>query len=59
MAYVFVDDGYPDSEEYASNYVWYDPKDPQPLRAAIAKANEIFADRRSHRTTPATKPLSE
>ncbi|MFT5122952.1 MAG: hypothetical protein ACI9TH_000009 [Kiritimatiellia bacterium] len=31
MPYIFIDDGEPESEEYETNYVWYDPADPASL----------------------------
>jgi len=27
MAYVYIDDGYPDARDYDSNYLYYDPND--------------------------------
>lgn len=27
MAYIFIDDGYPDSRDYDNNYLYYDPDD--------------------------------
>ena len=35
MPYVFISDGAPEAEEYASNYVWYDPDCADSLQHAI------------------------
>jgi hypothetical protein len=35
MPYLFIPDGAPEADEYASNYVWCDPTDPASLRVAL------------------------
>lgn len=36
--YIFVDDGYPEADEYDSNYLAYDPADSESVRSALRKA---------------------
>jgi hypothetical protein len=38
MAYIFVSDGRPEADEYASNRIWFDEKDPADLRRAQLEA---------------------
>jgi len=45
MAYIFVDDGYPEASDYANNYVSYDPENPESVRRAQEKAAALKADR--------------
>lgn len=35
---IFVDDGYPEAEEYSNNYIDYDPLDPEDYLRAVALA---------------------
>lgn len=42
MPFKFVDDGYPDADDYSSNYVWVEP---EPAERTVAK-----------RVTPAVTP---
>lgn len=35
---IFIDDGYPESNDYASNYIGYDPMDPADYRRAVEEA---------------------
>jgi hypothetical protein len=35
---IFVDDGYPESDDYESNYVTYDPRDPRDYARAVEEA---------------------
>ena len=39
---IFVDDGYPESDDYASNYVAYDPCDPRDYERAVEEARRRF-----------------
>ncbi len=39
---IFVDDGYPESDDYASNYVAYDPMDPADYARAVEEARRRF-----------------
>ena len=41
MPYIFVDDGYPEADEYANNYVWYDEKDPESLQRAWTEVRRL------------------
>lgn len=29
MAYLYIDDGYPESQDYENNYIYFDAKDPE------------------------------
>jgi hypothetical protein len=42
---IFVDDGYPESMEYDTNYVEYDPADPVDCDAAMAEARRRLSGR--------------
>jgi hypothetical protein len=35
MAFIFLDDGGPEADEYANNYVYFDPTDPQKLEEVL------------------------
>jgi len=35
MAYVFIDDGYPEASEFADNYVYFNPADATGVREAL------------------------
>jgi len=39
---IFIDDGYPESDDYASNYVAYDPRDPRDYARAVEEALARF-----------------
>ncbi len=47
MAAFFVDDGGPDAEEYATNYVWFDGSDPADRDRAWLEANELWRKRQA------------
>jgi hypothetical protein len=38
MAYIFVSDGGPEADEYASNRIWFDERDPEDRRRALSLA---------------------
>ena len=62
MPYIFVDDGYPESGEFDSNYVWFNAADPKSLAAlerslpagncALIRAAESVAPRLAIEKTP-------
>jgi hypothetical protein len=58
MPYIFVDDGYPEADEYVNNYVWYDEDDPESLKRAWAEVRRrctrltAFADRKRSGARP-------
>jgi hypothetical protein len=47
MAYIFVDDGAPEAEEYDNNYVWFDERDPDDLHRALEEANRVHRSRQA------------
>jgi len=47
IAYLFVDDGYPEAEEYETNYVSYNMRVPGSYNRAAETANSMLASRRS------------
>jgi hypothetical protein len=38
MAYIFVSDGRPEADEYSSNRIWFDERDPADVRRALREA---------------------
>ena len=51
--YIFVDDGYPEAEDYDSNFLCYDPADSESVRTALRRAKEeTTAGRISRRPWP-------
>jgi hypothetical protein len=38
MAYIFVDDGFPEAAEYDNNYIWFDETDPRARADALEEA---------------------
>jgi hypothetical protein len=38
MAYIFVSDGRAEADEYSSNRIWFDERDPADLRRALREA---------------------
>ena len=48
MAHIFVDDGFPEAGEYASNYVWFDPADPKSVSRAYDRAATLKAARETY-----------
>ena len=38
MAYIFVSDGRPEADEYSSNRIWFDERDPADMRRALREA---------------------
>jgi len=45
MPHIFVDDGAPEAEDYASNYIWFDSDDRGSYVRALAEARRRFAAR--------------
>ena len=48
MPYLFIDDGHPESRDFADNYVWFDAEDAE----SIARAQEIAAQVAQLRGSP-------
>jgi len=50
MAYFYIDDGFPESEDYENNYIYFDANDPECLQKMIKLAETIesvpFQERR-------------
>jgi hypothetical protein len=42
--WIHIDDGYPESSDYDSNYEYYDPAEPDGLRKALARRNLTLED---------------
>ena len=56
MAYLYVDDGCPEGDDYASNYIYFDENNPQSLQRALQiagsrKANLTNSDNHSRLQT--------
>jgi transposase len=49
MAYVFIDDGYPEAEEYETNYIEFDATDPRKIRAIINQVRDYLKNRKNNR----------
>lgn len=51
MAYFYIDDGFPQSEEYENNYIYFNAEDPECLQKMIRFARSLtsipFQDRRA------------
>jgi hypothetical protein len=61
MAYIFVSDGRPEADEYSSNRIWFDERDPADMRRALqeAKRRRDYIAQRSSGAAPngnASKP---
>ncbi len=41
MAYFYIDDGYPESEDYENNYIYFDANDPECLQKMIQLAQTL------------------
>jgi hypothetical protein len=41
MAYLYLDDGYPESEDYANNYIYFNASDPECLQKMIQLARTL------------------
>lgn len=41
--FIFVDDGSPEASDYDSNYIGYDPAEPESYRRAVAEAGRVLA----------------
>lgn len=54
MAYIFVSDGRPEADEYSSNRIWFDERDPADMRRALQEAQRRreYIARRSGRSAP-------
>ena len=37
MAYLIIDDGHPESDEYSNNYIYFDEADPQGFQKAFQR----------------------
>lgn len=53
-SFIMVDDGYPEAEDYDTNYIVFDEADPQDYKRAVKEALET----RSHEAAPAADPGS-
>ena len=61
MAYIFVSDGGPEADEYASNRIWFDERNPEDRRRAMLEAQrrrEYIADKRASMTRMPVRPDS-
>ena len=45
-SYIFVDDGYPEADEYETNYIEFDASDPGKIRATICQVKSYLKDRK-------------
>ena len=52
MAFLILDDGYPDSEEYQNNHIYFDEKNPQSFRRAIALLKQYTKDKQKTELSP-------
>jgi hypothetical protein len=50
--YLFADDGYPEAEEYETNYIPWDAHIPGSCEKAVAEAKERLKSRRKSRRLP-------
>jgi len=41
MAYFYIDDGYPESDEYGNNYIYFNAQDPGSFQKMIKLAQEL------------------
>jgi len=41
MAYFYIDDGYPESEDYENNYIYFNAQDPECLQKMIKLAQAL------------------
>jgi len=44
MPWLFITDGGPEAEEYASSSVWYDPRDPASVQRALDETRRLRGD---------------
>jgi hypothetical protein len=61
MAYIFVSDGGPEADEYASNRIWFDERDPEDRRRALSLAQrrrEYIAAKRGQSVSNAASKLA-
>ena len=49
MAYTFIDDGYPEADEYETNYIEFDASDPKKIRTVIHQVKEYLKNHRNDR----------
>ena len=49
MAYAFIDDGYPEADEYETNYIEFDASDPKKIRAIIRQIRDYLKDKNTNR----------
>ncbi|MCI0496624.1 hypothetical protein L0Z72_16600 [candidate division KSB1 bacterium] len=51
MAYFYIDDGFPESEDYENNYIYFNAEDPECLQKMIQLAQTLgsvsFQERRA------------
>ena len=51
MAYFYIDDGFPESEEYENNYIYFNAEDPECLQKMIKLVQTLgsvsFQERRT------------
>ena len=55
MAYIFVSDGRPEADEYSSNRIWFDERNPADMRRAMLEAQrrrDYIARRRRNAAPP-------
>ena len=46
MANIFIDDGYPEADEYETNYIDFDASDPKVIRRIIRQIRECLKTRK-------------
>jgi hypothetical protein len=46
MATLFIDDGYPEAEEYENNYIKFDESDPSIIRTIIRQIRDCLKNRK-------------
>ncbi len=56
MAYIFIDDGYPDARDYDSNYLYYDPNDLDQMER-ILRLLEQRSNKHNLQNTPSKRIL--
>jgi len=45
MAYMFIDDGYPEARDYEGNYQYFDENEPKSLEQLLKVAKQLIRDR--------------
>jgi hypothetical protein len=41
MPFLFIDDGCPEANDFADNYVWFDAADPRSVKQAFARRDAV------------------